>query len=94
MPVVTSGSRIVIERGVDIAPDIQREVQTYKITLDNVNKVLSELKTFKIGNERPHDYLAEMYKSDTHMTKIRKHLAEREANIKESTLWMYVRYAK
>jgi len=36
---VTSDDRIAIERSVDIAPDIQREVQTYKLTLDNVNNI-------------------------------------------------------
>ena len=85
LPTVTSASRIVIEKGVDITPDIQREVQTYKLTLDNVNNILDRLKAAKINNERPHDYLAEMYKSDTHMTKIRRHLAEKDAYIKEST---------
>lgn len=75
LPTATSSSRITIEKGVDITPDIQREVQTYKLTLDNVNNILDKLKVLKINNERPHDYLAEMYKSDTHMTKIRKHLA-------------------
>jgi hypothetical protein len=44
---------------------------------------MDELKAMKIRLDRPHDYLAEMYKSDTHMGKIRKHLAEKETNIKE-----------
>jgi hypothetical protein len=30
--------------------------------------------------------LAQMYRSDTHMTKIRKHLAKRESSIKESII--------
>lgn len=82
VPAITSSSRIIIDKKADITPDIQREVQTYKIALDNVESVLSSLNSMKIKNERPHDYLAEMYKSDTHMGKIRKHLAERDVNIK------------
>lgn len=58
VPIVTSTSKVVIERGADITPDIQREVQTYKLTLDNVNNILGKLQTLKINNERPMDYLA------------------------------------
>lgn len=37
----------------------------------------------KIPNERPADYLVEMYKSDKQMFKVRRYLTEKEEKIKE-----------
>lgn len=37
----------------------------------------------KIKNERPADYLVEMYKSDKQMFKVRRYLTEKEEEIKE-----------
>lgn len=37
----------------------------------------------KIKNERPADYLVEMYKSDKQMFKVRRYLTEKEEKIKE-----------
>lgn len=53
------------------------------MTHDNVNNMFAELRELGVRLDRPHDYMAEMYKSDTHMGKIRRHLAEKEVNIKE-----------
>ena len=64
--------------------EVQKEVQIYKITLDNVNKILGEVNRIGVTTQRPSDYLAEMYKSDKHMEKIRKGLVERQETIKES----------
>lgn len=63
--------------------DIQHELQVYQMTHDNVNNMFAELRELGVRLDRPHDYMAEMYKSDTHMGKIRRHLAEKEVNIKE-----------
>ena len=37
----------------------------------------------KIKNERPADYLVEMYKSDKQMFKVRRYLTEKEEKVKE-----------
>lgn len=37
----------------------------------------------KIKNERPADYLVEMYKSDKQMFKVRRYLTQKEEQIKE-----------
>ena len=37
----------------------------------------------KVKNERPADYLAEMYKSDKQMFKVRRYLTEKETKVKE-----------
>lgn len=83
---MTSASRITIDKSNSTPVDIQRELQTYQIAHDNVNNIMAEFKKLKIVLDRPHDYLAEMYKTDTHMGKIRKHLAQKEVNIKECTI--------
>jgi len=36
-----------------------------------------------IKNERPADYLVEMYKSDKQMFKVRRYLTQKEEDIKE-----------
>ncbi len=36
----------------------------------------------KIKNERPSDYLVQMYKSDNQMFKVRRYLTEKEEKIK------------
>ncbi len=37
----------------------------------------------KIKNERPADYLVEMYKSDKQMMKVRKFLTEKQERVKQ-----------
>jgi hypothetical protein len=53
------------------------------VALHNTQEVLKQLEAMKIKNERPADYLVEMYKSDKQMFKVRRHLTEKEENIKE-----------
>lgn len=60
-----------------------KEVHSYKVALQNTQKVLKQLEVMKIANERPADYLVEMYKSDKQMFKVRRHLTEKEELIKE-----------
>ena len=48
------------------------------MALENSTRVLKQLEEMKIKNERPADYLVEMYKSDKQMFKVRRHLTEKE----------------
>jgi len=60
-----------------------KEVHCYKVALENTKNILGQLEAMKIKNERPADYLVEMYKSDKQMFKVRRHLTEKEEKIKE-----------
>jgi hypothetical protein len=53
------------------------------VALKNSEHVLKKLEEMNIKNERPSDYLVEMYKSDKQMFKVRRYLTEKEENIKE-----------
>lgn len=81
---VQADSKIRVDLKSEEPAEVQREVQIYKITLDNVNKILQQINNTGTPTQRPSDYLAEMYKSDKHMEKIRKGLVERQETIKES----------
>jgi len=52
-------------------------VYSYKVAKENSENVLNKLDEMKIKNERPADYLVEMYKSDKQMMKVRKFLTEK-----------------
>lgn len=56
------------------ADETAKEVHAFKTALGNVEAVLKQLTEMQIRNERPADYLVEMYKSDKQMFKVRKHL--------------------
>jgi hypothetical protein len=60
-----------------------KEVHSYKVALENTQTVLKQLEQMKIPNDRPADYLVEMYKSDKQMFKVRRYLTEKEEKIKE-----------
>lgn len=67
----------------NVKDDVQREVAIYKIALQNTEKVLDQLNQMNIRNERPADYLVEMYKSDKQMFKVRRFITDKETKIKE-----------
>ena len=52
------------------------KIQTiiYQRTMDNLRQSLKELKKENLAIERPADFMAEMFKSDKHMNKIKKRL--------------------
>ena len=83
-PVVVGASRIKIDLKAPEPADVQREVQIYKITLENVNNVLVGMRNIGVTTTRPADYMAEMFKSDKQMERIRKGLVERQETIRES----------
>lgn len=56
---------------------MQSEVFSYKVAKENTENVLNQLDELKIKNERPADYLVEMYKSDKQMMKVRKFITEK-----------------
>ena len=53
-------------------------MHSYKVALANCQNVLRQFEEMKIKNERPADYLVEMYKSDRQMFKVRRYLTDKE----------------
>lgn len=62
--------------------ETQKEVHCYRVALQNTKEVLRQLEEMEVKNERPADYLVEMFKSDKQMFKVRRHLTEKEEDIK------------
>ena len=75
---VVSDYKIKIDTKAEEPVEVQRELQIYKQTLENVNKVLAGINGLGVPTQRPLDYLAEMFKSDKHMEKIRNGLVLRQ----------------
>lgn len=61
--------------------DIQREVSFYTQTLQNTEKALTLLSAEGLDKPRPNDFLAEMYKSDKVMQKVRSRLVKQQVKI-------------
>lgn len=74
--IVVSDSGIEVNEKVDVNNDVQREVQFYNIALGNVKVGLERVASEGLKLDRPQDYLAEMFKDDTMMTKIRSSLVK------------------
>mmetsp|Transcript_10707 Transcript_10707/g.30431 ORF Transcript_10707/g.30431 Transcript_10707/m.30431 type:complete len:306 (-) Transcript_10707:35-952(-) len=54
--------------------DLTRETFFYERALESANQVVKKLKKLGVPVKRPHDYYAEMVKSDEHMKKVRSEL--------------------
>ena len=61
--------------------DIQREISFYTQTLTNVEKAIKLLAAEGLDKQRPNDFLAEMYKSDQVMQKVRSRLVKQQVKI-------------
>jgi rRNA-processing protein EBP2 len=61
--------------------DVQREVSFYTQTLQNVQKAIDFLAVEGLEKPRPNDFLAEMYKSDQVMQKVRSRLVKQQVKI-------------
>ena len=59
--------------------DFNREMHFYRQAQASVLESLKRLHSLNVPTKRPDDYFAEMAKSDQHMLKVKKALAEREA---------------
>ncbi|CAL6420524.1 unnamed protein product [Bathycoccus prasinos] len=54
--------------------DLTRETFFYERALESANQAVKKLKKLGVPVKRPHDYYAEMVKSDEHMKKVRSEL--------------------
>lgn len=76
---LTSSSAISIS---DVNDDLTRELAFYKQCLNSANEARTLLKKEGVPFSRPHDYFAEMVKSDDHMGKIKQKMTDEAANKK------------
>lgn len=63
--------------------ETQKQLHSYKVALANTKEVLAQLQEMGVKNERPADYLVQMYKSDNQMFKVRRYLTEKQQKIKQ-----------
>jgi len=77
---ITSDNKIQLVSS-QINDDIQRELLFYNLTLGNVKKGLTKLKAENVKIVRPPDFLAEMFKTDDMMQKVRNHLVRQQVKI-------------
>ncbi|KAI9729133.1 MAG: rRNA-processing protein and EBNA1-binding protein ebp2 [Chrysothrix sp. TS-e1954] len=78
---VTSSNSTVIK---DIEDEFEREPALYEQALHAVREAKTQLKKEGVPFSRPHDYFAEMVKTDEHMGKIKAKLVEQAAGEKAS----------
>jgi len=65
----------------DVDDDFMRELSFVRLAQIGILDVLPRLQAIGITTHRPDDYLAEMAKSDSQMSKIRDRLAQRRADL-------------
>ena len=58
----------------DVNDDLARETHFYEQALGSANEAIRRLKELGVPVKRPHDYYAEMVKSDEHMKRVRAEL--------------------
>ena len=80
---ITSSSAVV-DSIFDVEDDFTRELAFYQQCLDAANQARMLLKKEGFLFSRPHDFFAEMVKSDDHMDKIKRKMADEAAAKKAS----------
>lgn len=92
--VITSENNVEFVDESRINDDVQREVQFYNICLGNVKEALNKISKEGLKLDRPQDYMADMFKDDRIMTKIRSSLVKqqvRSRNFEEQKLKKYAK---
>ena len=74
MTISSSSERIEREKLETVDDDLTGETFFYERALESANQVVKKLKKLGVPVKRPHDYYAEMVKSDEHMKKVRSEL--------------------
>ena len=92
--IVVSDSNVDLQTGVDVNNDVQREVQFYNIALGNIKTGLQQVADEGLKLDRPQDYLAEMFKNDRMMTKIRSSLVKAQVKVRNYEEQQLKKHAK
>lgn len=92
--IVVSDRKVEFEDNNRVNDDVQREVEFYNICLENVTEGLDRIAMEGLKLDRPQDYMADMFKDDVIMTKIRSSLVKqqvRSRNFEEQKLKKYAK---
>lgn len=92
--VVVSEKNVELEDSSRINDDVQREVQFYNICIENVKEGLKRISDEGLKLDRPQDYMADMFKDDTIMTKIRSSLVKQQVRARNFEEQKLKKYAK
>lgn len=92
--IVVSDSKIDLQTEVDVNNDVQREVQFYNIALGNTNTGMIKVAEEGLKLDRPQDYMAQMFKNDTMMTKIRSSLVKAQVKVRNYEEQQLKKHAK
>lgn len=78
-----NGEELVnVPDSLEVHNDIKREIAFYNATRANVMKGMQFLVQSRVPISRPDDFLAEMLKSDGHMTQVKSRLLKQQVKIK------------
>jgi rRNA-processing protein EBP2 len=92
--IVVSNTDVQMQDNIDVNNDVQREVQFYNIALGNTRTGLEKVAEEGLKLDRPQDYLAEMFKSDRIMTKVRSSLVKAQVKVRNYEEQQLKKHAK
>lgn len=92
--VVVSEQNIELEDSSRINDDVQREVKFYNICIGNVKEGLKRIADEGLKLDRPQDYMADMFKDDVVMTRIRSSLVKQQVRARNFEEQKLKKYAK
>jgi rRNA-processing protein EBP2 len=92
--IVVSSKEIQIMDNTKVNNDVQREVQFYNICLENTTTGLQKIADEGLKLDRPPDFMAEMFKTDKVMTKIRSSLVKQQIRVRNYEEQQLKKYSK
>jgi rRNA-processing protein EBP2 len=92
--IVVSNSDVQLQENVDVNNDVQREVQFYNIALGNTRSGLEMVAAEGLKLDRPQDYMAEMFKNDRIMAKVRSSLVKAQVKVRNYEEQQLKKHAK
>lgn len=79
---VSGEAKVEVPESLEVHNDIKREIAFYNSTRANVMKGMTFLVQSSVPISRPDDFLAEMLKTDHHMTQVKSRLLKQQVKIK------------
>jgi len=92
--IVVSDKDVEVMNSTKVNNDVQREVQFYNICFANVQTGLQKIADEGLKLDRPQDFMAEMYKTDQTMTKIRSSLVKQQIRVRNYEEQQLKKYSK
>ena len=92
--IVVSDNKEEVKSNIDVNNDVQRELQFYNIALGNIKVGMERVAAEGLKLDRPQDFLAEMFKTDQMMTKIRSSLVQAQVKVRNYEEQQMKKHAK